>query len=492
MGTTRRQPNRLFLNNTQGALIDATTSEIADVGPSFGATAGDINNDGEIDIFQAVISQEVTPEGDFDLGKNRSLMLLNIGEGEFLDVTEGVGLGHLYGVQTVGPALQDVDNDGDLDLILTEPFALYFNDGTGYFTENTPLSGIEEGTTTATFGDVNLDGFLDMWLGGGSNTSVGVPGKLYLNNGNDNHWLRVELVGTESNRSAIGARIIASSSGFQQTREIYGGLGFQQDEMVAHFGLRERTQVDELEIRWPSGQTDILTDISADQKIRVIEGRGEYYLVQPSIWEVPPPESVEYGKQIDFVAVAKPALFEPGAEIVRVTGDLSSLGGPEAVPLEDLGDGTYKLEASFVVGRTSDLRDISVFIEQETSLGPHWINLSRNIVVEGDPNTAVTETFAASLPQSITLAQNYPNPFNGSTVIRFALPTVSEVELAIFNLTGQQVATLASGERRAGTYTLRWDGRDDDGRALASGVYLYRLRTGDGQQVETRKLLLIK
>jgi len=106
--------------------------------------------------------------------------------------------------------------------------------------------------------------------------------------------------------------------------------------------------------------------------------------------------------------------------------------------------------------------------------------------------TAVQEERSASLPLSFTLDQNYPNPFNSATVIRFALPTVADVDLAIFNLTGQQVATLASGERRAGTYTLRWDGRDDDGRALASGVYLYRLRTGAGQQVETRKLLLIK
>ena len=77
-------------------------------------------------------------------------------------------------------------------------------------------------------------------------------------------------------------------------------------------------------------------------------------------------------------------------------------------------------------------------------------------------------------------------------MIRFALPTAADVDLAIFNLAGQRVATLADGVRAAGSYTLRWDGRDDDGRALASGVYLYRLRTGDEQQVETRKLLLMK
>jgi hypothetical protein len=76
-------------------------------------------------------------------------------------------------------------------------------------------------------------------------------------------------------------------------------------------------------------------------------------------------------------------------------------------------------------------------------------------------------------------------------VIRFALPKAGEVELALFNLAGQRVATLVEGVRLAGTYTVRWDGMDDDGRALASGVYLYRLQAGE-QQVETRKLLLLR
>ena len=109
-----------------------------------------------------------------------------------------------------------------------------------------------------------------------------------------------------------------------------------------------------------------------------------------------------------------------------------------------------------------------------------------------DANTAVLEQRSPTLPPSFTLSQNYPNPFNAATVIRFALPTASDVDLAIFNLTGQQVAKLVEGAREAGGYTVRWDGRDDGGRELASGVYLYRLRTGDGQQVETRKLLLLR
>ena len=90
-----------------------------------------------------------------------------------------------------------------------------------------------------------------------------------------------------------------------------------------------------------------------------------------------------------------------------------------------------------------------------------------------------------------TLEQNYPNPFNSGTVIDFALSERRDVELLVFNLAGQQVATLVEGVREAGMYAIHWDGRDDDGRQLASGVYLYRLRVGK-QQVETRKLVLIR
>ena len=96
----------------------------------------------------------------------------------------------------------------------------------------------------------------------------------------------------------------------------------------------------------------------------------------------------------------------------------------------------------------------------------------------------------AATPSRFALEQNYPNPFNGSTVIRFALPEPAEVELAVYNTTGQKVAALAQENRPAGTYTFRWHGRDGQGRDLASGVYLYRLRAGD--RVSTRRLLLLR
>ena len=110
--------------------------------------------------------------------------------------------------------------------------------------------------------------------------------------------------------------------------------------------------------------------------------------------------------------------------------------------------------------------------------------------VEEPVETAVETSDQASVPQAFSLAQNAPNPFNGETLIRFALPQPSQVELTIYNLLGQPVAVLVQGPSGAGTFSVRWDGRDQTGRAVTSGVYLYQLRAGD--YTEVRKLLLLQ
>ena len=105
--------------------------------------------------------------------------------------------------------------------------------------------------------------------------------------------------------------------------------------------------------------------------------------------------------------------------------------------------------------------------------------------------TAVGEEHGRSLPEIADLAQNFPNPFNADTTIRFHLTQSEEVELTVHNLAGQKVVTLLHGPMEVGTHTLRWDGRDDDGRELATGVYLYRLQFLEGA-TETRKMALVR
>lgn len=95
-----------------------------------------------------------------------------------------------------------------------------------------------------------------------------------------------------------------------------------------------------------------------------------------------------------------------------------------------------------------------------------------------------------AVPEDFVLQQNYPNPFNPSTSITYSLARAANVQLSIYNLLGQKVATLVNGRRNAGSYTVQWDGKDQFGRAVASGVYVYRLEA-EGV-VRAHKMLLMQ
>jgi hypothetical protein len=97
---------------------------------------------------------------------------------------------------------------------------------------------------------------------------------------------------------------------------------------------------------------------------------------------------------------------------------------------------------------------------------------------------------AGSLPTEFALAQNYPNPFNPTTEISFDLPRNSHVELNVFNILGQRVANLVSGEMDAGSHQISWDGTDSDGGSVASGIYFYRISADDFSS--SKKMMLLK
>ena len=94
-----------------------------------------------------------------------------------------------------------------------------------------------------------------------------------------------------------------------------------------------------------------------------------------------------------------------------------------------------------------------------------------------------------STPSAFSLGQNYPNPFNPTTTIPFTLEKSSHVSLSIYNITGQQIEELASGEMAAGHHTITWNGMDLNGSSVGAGIYFYRLQAGD--YIETKKMLLL-
>ncbi|MBT7860123.1 MAG: T9SS type A sorting domain-containing protein [Gemmatimonadetes bacterium] len=187
---------------------------------------------------------------------------------------------------------------------------------------------------------------------------------------------------------------------------------------------------------------------------------------------------------------ATPPLAAPAAVQMR--------GGRQLVALAyDRTDLSFNLPVTIgdpVSIRIYDHRSEMVSSETISYAGTLTRALGKRSLLVAQPGpvpTAVTEDLSTAVPEAFTLSQNYPNPFNSSTTIHFDLPHRGEVLLQIYDLAGQQVSTLLREPRQAGTHTLQWHGRDDDDRALASGMYLYRLETGDGQAV-TRKLMLLR
>ncbi len=124
------------------------------------------------------------------------------------------------------------------------------------------------------------------------------------------------------------------------------------------------------------------------------------------------------------------------------------------------------------------------------SVARHLLAVNQTIIIRDSRVTKVRLSREnRGLPANITLEQNYPNPFNPGTTIRFGLPQPARVSLAVYNLLGERIRTLIGGQVSAGLHKIAWDGRDEAGRNVSSGVYFYRLET-DGFSEAVKMLLL--
>ena len=107
------------------------------------------------------------------------------------------------------------------------------------------------------------------------------------------------------------------------------------------------------------------------------------------------------------------------------------------------------------------------------------------------PATGVEEkTITDNLPATFQLYQNFPNPFNAHTLIKYHLQEMTKVSIKIYNLLGTGIITLIDEVKTAGLYTIQWDGKDSNGKDVASGIYIYRMEAG--KFTESKKLSLIR
>ena len=164
----------------------------------------------------------------------------------------------------------DYDNDGDLDLYVVEsgrPNHLYCNINNS-FTDLAATYGLNDSGDghAAAWGDYDNDGDLDLYL-----VNYNQPNRLFTNTGSSHRWLVVKLVGSTSNKPAIGARVTTKTGSITQRRDIEGGGGSSQASLPVEFGLGTATAVDELKIYWPSGFVQTLNNVATNQILTITE-----------------------------------------------------------------------------------------------------------------------------------------------------------------------------------------------------------------------------
>ncbi len=369
--------NMLKENGTATFTKITTGSPVADGGNSMSGSWGDVDNDGDLDL----VVTNGWPSASFNF------FYLNNGNRTFTRVLNDT-LVKTAGYH-VGSAWGDIDNDGDLDLFIATAYGpsasknlLYKN----MLRENGSLSFQRIGTGAivndlgysygCAWGDYDRDGDLDMFVAKTLNENEN--NALYRNdNSNGNHWFVVRCVGVSSNKSGIGAKIrIKATIGGQATwqlREVDGQSGYCGQNLDQHFGLGDATIIDSMKIEWPNGTVDTYTNIAVDRISTAREGAG-------------------------------------------LTG-----------------------------------------IDEKQG----------------------------SIPTDFKLLQNFPNPFNPSTKIGFRLQASGFTTLRVYNPLGQEVRTLVNNWMSPGEHEVSFDASE-----LSSGVYYYSLQANALH--ESRKMLLLR
>lgn len=243
-------------------------NQVGEATISMAVDFADYNNDGLLDLF-------VSDDGYCSLFENR-------GDGVFNEMSYNAGIAASVGQRVGwGTAFFDYDNDGDKDIFKTngelkhlygEEDQLFENNGEGKFTDVSVNRGnhffAEKVGRGAAFGDYDNDGDIDIYI-----VNLDDKGIFLRNNkGNTNNWITLHLVGVSSNRDAIGTRVLLTAGGKSQIEQRKGGCGYlSYNDPRLHFGIGTNKIIDKIDIIWPSGKTQTLENVEANQILTIKE-----------------------------------------------------------------------------------------------------------------------------------------------------------------------------------------------------------------------------
>lgn len=288
--------NRLYRNNADGTFTDvAGETGVALPLGSFPAWFWDIDNDGGLDLFVSSYSNAIEQLAASCVGADKPMELArlyrNDGSGSFEEVASQWNLSRPS--TPMGSNFGDIDHDGYPDFYLGTGDPEYYNLMPNVMYRNRQGQGFSDVTMDGGFGhlqkghavvfaDFDNDGDQDIFEQlGGAFPGDGFQDALFENPGFGNNWIGVHLVGTTSNRSAIGARLKVDIRDADRTRTVYrhvnSGGTFGANPLRQQIGLGQAEQVDRLEVFWPTtGETQVFVDVPANGWIRITEGESDY------------------------------------------------------------------------------------------------------------------------------------------------------------------------------------------------------------------------
>ncbi len=455
--------NKLFRND-DGSFFDATTDPLDDEGEANGVSWVDFDGDGDLDLYvtndgpnklfqnvgapswEFVDTQcfnlddpgntkcaawaDYDGDGDVDVylvnRMGANKLLENVGPCAFGDVTNGP-LGDAGA--GMGAAWGDYDNDGDPDLFLSAIFAgdkLLRNDGGGAFTDvTTPLLADTGHGTSVAWGDYDNDGDLDLYVANNM-----ARNRLFENLGGPT-WEFAD----------------ASTSPIDDNGAAFGAAWGDYDN---------------------DGDLDLyVANDGANRFFRNEVGGDNHWLEVRLTGTVSNRSAI--GARVRVVA--------GGSSMTREICGGSGYLSQNSLPVE-FGLG------SAAVAETLEVRWLSGLVERATGVEADQVI----VMMEGEWTTGIAG--AGATGTDTVLLGNFPNPFNPVTLISYDLPEPTAIDLAVYDLSGRLVRTLVDSElREGGRHTTPWDGRDERGLPVASGVYFYRL-TATGESLSRRMILL--
>ncbi len=354
--------NLLFQNDGSANFTEvAESAGLQDTDQSWITLFEDFDNDGDFDAI--TFNHEV-----------RNRFMLNDGSGVFSNVTFDTGipsnaLGSFEALAT------DFDNDGNIDIVTDVPPRIYYGNGDMTF------RAVDTTVPASALGDFNSDGFIDVLR----------RNEIYYNQGNGNHWLRVNTIGTESNRNGIAARLELYGSWGKQIREVRATQSWSpMSTLATHFGIGAATEIDSLVVKWPSGKVSVICCPTIDQAIIVDESNCPFTVPDLDVQTEPllcegetalltaDPSFVSYewstGETTPAIEVSQTGLynltvtdennctsFTNNIQIYSVTGDYQ-ITAPDGTEFCQGGSQTLELNVPFDVewsnGRTGNINVI--------------------------------------------------------------------------------------------------------------------------------------